>query len=77
MATVEKPQPMDVDPKKADEKIEEKTELVNIFFVESLSNEKKILNKTLEYPIGIPYTNKDPIFLNRTFIKTSSNFSYF
>lgn len=32
MATVEKPQPMDVDPKKVEEKPEEKTELVNIFF---------------------------------------------
>ena len=32
MATTEKPQPMDVDPKKAEEKVEEKTELVNIFF---------------------------------------------
>lgn len=32
MATVEKPQPMDVDPKKVDEKVEEKTELVNKFF---------------------------------------------
>lgn len=32
MATVEKPQPMDVDPKKVDEKVEEKTELVNTLF---------------------------------------------
>lgn len=32
MATVEKPQPMEVDLKKVDEKIEEKTELVNILF---------------------------------------------
>lgn len=32
MATVEKPQPMDVDPKKTEEKVEEKTELVNINF---------------------------------------------
>lgn len=36
MATTEKPTPMDVDPKKAeekvDEKLDEKTELVNIFF---------------------------------------------
>lgn len=40
MATVEKPQPMDVDPKKADEKVDEKTELVSWkFSVESLSNE--------------------------------------
>lgn len=40
MAAVEKPQPMDVDPKKADEKVDEKTELVSwSFSVESLSNE--------------------------------------
>lgn len=39
MATTEKPQPMDVDPKKTEEKVEEKNELVNIFYVESLSNE--------------------------------------
>lgn len=32
MATVEKPQPMDVDPKKVEEKVEEKLELVNINF---------------------------------------------
>lgn len=42
MATVEKPQPMEVDPKKVEEKVEEKPELVNIriryIFVESLSN---------------------------------------
>jgi hypothetical protein len=35
MATVEKPQPMDVDPKKADEKIEEKAELVSLTFLSS------------------------------------------
>lgn len=44
MATVEKPQPMDVDPKKADEKVDEKvdekTELVSCSIsVESLFNE--------------------------------------
>lgn len=43
MTTVEQPQPMDVDPKKADEKVEEKTELVNNFFVESLSNKLRFL----------------------------------
>lgn len=32
MATVEKPQPMDVDPKKAEEKVEEKIELVKTKF---------------------------------------------
>jgi hypothetical protein len=45
MATVEKPQPMDVDPKKVEEKPEEKTELVNIFFVESLSNQMQVAAK--------------------------------
>lgn len=35
MATVEKPQPMDVDPKKVDEKVEEKTELVRKRFLSS------------------------------------------
>jgi hypothetical protein len=35
MATVEKPQPMDVDPKKADEKIEDKTEMVSYTFLSS------------------------------------------
>lgn len=43
MATVEKPQPMDVDPKKTEEKVEEKPELVNEISVESLSNHKELL----------------------------------
>lgn len=42
MATVEKPQPMDVDPKKTEEKVEEKPELVNAISVESLSNHKEL-----------------------------------
>lgn len=40
MADVEKPQPMEIDSKKPDEKAEEKPEMVSEhFFVESLSNE--------------------------------------
>lgn len=40
MATVEQPQPMDVDPKKADEKTEEKNELVSeIFFCRVIISE--------------------------------------
>lgn len=35
MATVEQPTPMDVDPKKVDEKVDEKTELVNFDFMSS------------------------------------------
>lgn len=43
MATVEKPQPMDVDPKKVEDKVEEKPELVNIIFLSShYSIEKEI-----------------------------------
>ena len=36
MTNSEKPQPMEVDQKKPEEKTEEKQELVNLFFVESL-----------------------------------------
>lgn len=41
MATVEKPQPMDVDPKKTEEKVEEKPELVNKICVKSSSQSQR------------------------------------
>lgn len=44
MATVEKPQPMDVDPKKAEEKVEEKTELVNKIFCRVIIQSNEVLN---------------------------------
>lgn len=43
MATVEKPQPMDVDPKKTEEKVEEKPELVNEICVKSSSQSQRSL----------------------------------
>lgn len=49
MATVEQPQPMDVDPKKADEKTEEKNELVSeIFFCRVIISEIWVLRWSTE-----------------------------
>lgn len=47
MATVEKPQPMDVDPKKAEDKVEEKTELVKTLFLSSHYPTKNEIRRTL------------------------------
>lgn len=55
MATVEKPQPMDVDTKKVEEKVEEKPELVNLFFCRVIIQSKPIFvcaGESRDFPSG-------------------------